>query len=135
MQILLASNNRHKQREMQQILNSRLPGFLDLVTPEDLRYEPLNVVEDGLTLEENAQKKAEAYFNYTKIQCIADDTGLEIDALDGQPGVFSARFAGEQGNDAANRSKILELMKNIPSEERTAQFRTIICLKCEGVLE
>jgi len=87
----------------------------------------LDVVEDTDTLEGNAELKARAFFDKAQIPVIADDTGLEIDALDGRPGVYSARFAGEDVTYADNRRKALELLANIPDKKRTARFRTVIC--------
>ena len=102
-------------------------AFFRIKILSEVLDELFDVVEDGLTLEENAFKKASEYHNLTVLPCFADDTGLEIDALNGEPGVHSARFAGEHGNDAENRKKVLYLLSNFPIEKRTAQFRTVIC--------
>lgn len=97
--VLLATTNKGKQKEFKAML-SRL-GF-DLITPLDLNQEAPKVVEDGLTFEENALLKAKAYAEAFQLPTIADDSGLEVDALGGKPGVFSARFAGPNATDAEN---------------------------------
>ncbi len=141
MKILLATNNKHKITEMQSILGSANLDSIELILPSDVLGEPLEVEETGATLEENAYLKAVALFTASGgIPSIADDTGLEVVSLDNLPGVKSARYAGEHGNDAANRAKILaELAGN---SNRKAQFRTVICfhdgvrtLFAEGICE
>lgn len=84
--------------------------------------------ETGKTLTENAIQKAEAGVELTKKVSIADDTGLEVDALNGFPGVYSARFAGPSGNYKANRKKLLELLNSLPIEQRKARFRCIVAI-------
>ncbi len=126
MKLLIASNNKHKISEIQRILNEKFPGKYEILSPADLSIN-LDVVEDTDTLEGNAELKARAFFDKAQIPVIADDTGLEIDALDGRPGVYSARFAGEDVTYADNRRKALELLANIPDKKRTARFRTVIC--------
>ncbi len=125
MKVLLATNNKHKISEMQSILTTVFGDGLEIVTPADILEVPLEVEETGATLEENAYLKAIALFSTTGIPAIADDTGLEVHELNNQPGVTSARYSGEHGNDAANRQKVLtELSGNL---NRNAQFRTVIC--------
>lgn len=125
MKVLLATNNKHKISEMQSILTTVFGDGLEIVTSADILEVPLEVEETGATLEENAYLKAIALFSTTGIPAIADDTGLEVYALNNQPGVTSARYSGEHGNDAANRQKVLtELSGNL---NRNAQFRTVIC--------
>jgi XTP/dITP diphosphohydrolase len=85
-------------------------------------------VEDGETFQENAIKKAREAAQFTGILALADDSGLEVDCLDGLPGVHSARFAGEPKDDAANNAKLLTLMQDIPWEQRTARFRCVVAL-------
>ncbi len=142
MKILIASNNKHKISEISKILDEYFPGQFEVLSPRELGID-LDVEETADTLEGNAELKARSFFKAAHIPVIADDTGLEIDALNGKPGVFSARFAGEPPDDSKNRLKVLELMKNIPEEKRTARFRTVICYydnakpvfiegKCEG---
>lgn len=132
MKILLGSNNIHKQRELQQIFDAEALGLVELVLPKDVLDEPLDVEESGDTLEKNAYLKAAAFFEASGLPTIADDTGLEIDALEGRPGVYSARFAGEECDDAKNRAKALGLLKEVPDGKRGAQFRTVVCFANEG---
>ena len=127
MKILLASNNQHKLKEIQQIFEQELPGKITILTPAQVMKEILDVEENGETLEANALLKAKAFFEKTGIPCIADDTGLEIKALNGEPGVMSARYAGEHGNDSANRKKTLKELDGTDIDKRQAQFRTVIC--------
>lgn len=88
----------------------------------------LDVQEDGSSFEENAAKKARVTAAATGLITLADDSGLEVDALNGQPGIYSARFAGEQGDDAANNAKLLGLMESVQDEDRTARFVCVIAL-------
>ncbi len=142
MKLLIASNNKHKFSEIVKILNEKFPGKYEVLSPADLSIV-LDVEENANTLEGNAKLKAEAFFEQAKIPVIADDTGLEIDALGGKPGVYSARFAGEDASDKDNRRKALKLLQDIPMHKRNARFRTVICYidsnvkafidgKCEG---
>jgi len=142
MKILLASNNRHKHGEIQQIIDLYSPNLIVLLLPEDILSQKIEVEETGNTLEENAYLKARALFDLTNLPSIADDTGLEVDALNGAPGVHSARFAGEDCIDSDNRKKLLSLLKDVPAEKRTSKFRTVICFinnerieYIEGMLE
>lgn len=98
---------------------------LEIVTPIQLGID-INPEENGATLESNALIKAKEFYLASGIITIADDTGLEVDALDGRPGVYSARYAGESATDGENRSKLLHELGN--TEERSARFRTVICL-------
>jgi len=104
MRIVLASNNRHKLREMQAIL---LPADVELVTPESLGWN-FSAEETGTTFRENALIKARACYAASGLPSLGDDSGLAVRALDGRPGVYSARYAGEHGNDAANIRRVLE---------------------------
>lgn len=118
---VLATHNRDKIKEFK----AKLGNEIDLKTLDDFPDMP-DVVEDGETLPENARKKAVEIHAYTGLPTIADDTGLEVDALNGAPGVYSSRFAGENVSYAQNVDKLLEELKNIPMEQRTARFRTSI---------
>lgn len=118
---VLATHNRDKIKEFK----AKLGNEIDLKTLDDFPDMP-DVVEDGETLPENAGKKAREIHAYTGLPTIADDTGLEVDALDGAPGVYSSRFAGEDVTYAQNVDKLLDELKNIPVEQRTARFRTSI---------
>ncbi len=126
MRLLLASNNLHKVEELRAILATIDPD-IELLTLSDLGDQQLEVEETGSTLEENAYLKARAFYELSGIACIADDTGLEADALHGAPGVHTARFAGENASYSDNVLLLLERMKGIPENERQATFRTVIC--------
>lgn len=123
MNILLATNNRHKAEEIEAIL-SDLNG-ISVLTLSDYGRELPEPVEDGVTLEENAWIKAKEIHDATGLPVLADDTGLEVDQLDGAPGVYSARYAGESATYDDNCNALLDAMKGATS--RTARFRTVIC--------
>jgi XTP/dITP diphosphohydrolase len=120
--IVLATRNRHKLDEIRWILN--LPG-IDFVTCEDFPGLP-DVAEDGLTFSQNAVKKAATIAKATGLWALGDDSGLEVAALRGAPGVNSARYAGKHGDDAANMAKLLKDMEGVP--DRAARFRCVIAL-------
>ncbi|RKY87179.1 non-canonical purine NTP pyrophosphatase, RdgB/HAM1 family, partial [candidate division KSB1 bacterium] len=130
-QLFIASNNKGKIKEIKTILGSIVKDFL---IPEDLKITE-KVIEDGKTFLENAKKKAEYFYDKTGILTLSDDSGLEVDILDGAPGVNSARFAGENADDLENNIKLLDIMRNIPEDKRRAQFRCIMVLKGEKTLE
>jgi len=122
--LLLATRNQHKKRELQELLSDL---EIDILTLDDI--EPLpEVKEDGTTFEENAVKKACETAQNSGWLSLADDSGLEVDALQGKPGVHSARFAGEGASDEANNAKLLELLKDVPDSERTARFVCVMAL-------
>jgi XTP/dITP diphosphohydrolase len=124
--LLIGSNNPGKVQEIREILaGGDFPARI--LTPSEARGFPTEIAETGATLEENAYLKAHAIFSQTLRACVADDTGLEVDALGGAPGVRSARYAGERASDAENRAKLLEALRGVPEEERGAQFRTVVC--------
>lgn len=127
MKLLFGSNNKHKAEEIKQIINTNFPDYFEILTPNNIFNNSPEIEETGTTLSENAYIKANAFYKLTGIPCFADDTGLEIDALDKKPGVYSARFAGEDCIDADNRKKVLRLLQNTPNNERTARFKTVIC--------
>lgn len=124
MKILLATHNIKKRDELQRILS---PLGIDVVIAEDIDCELRDVEETGVTFEENALLKAEAGCQDSGLPCIADDSGLCVDALDGAPGVYSARYSGVHGNDEANIDKLLSELKDVPEEKRTARF---VCAAC-----
>ena len=127
MKLLLATNNAHKAQEIREILKD---SFTEIVTMRDAGIE-LDVVEDGATFRENALKKAIETLDYAKDRfdaVLADDSGLSVDALNGAPGVFSARFSGEGHDDAANNSKLIRLLHDVPFEQRTARFCCCVAL-------
>lgn len=116
--LLLATRNQHKKREMQAILADL---SVQILTLEDVPELP-EVEEDGNSFAENAAKKARQTAALSGITCLADDSGLSVDALDGKPGVYSARFAGPDADDDKNNEKLLGLMESVPDEKRTAAF-------------
>jgi len=122
--VVVATRNKGKLVEIRTAL-----GFLgwEFVTAEDLGAD-LEVEETGETFLENALLKAEAYRDEFGIAALADDSGLQVDALDGQPGVWSSRFAGEDADDDANNRLLLERLDGIPDRDRTARFRSVIVL-------
>ena len=126
MKLIFGTSNRGKLREASEILG---PDF-QLACPADMGITE-DVEETGETLEANSILKAEHIFDITHCACFADDTGLEVDALGGAPGVHSARYAGEGHDFAANRRKLLEAMKDVPDELRTARFRCVVTLILE----
>lgn len=124
LKIVLATRNRDKIREIQQVLEGLEIEILLL----DQFPEIPEVEEDGQTIEQNALKKARAISDATRLFALADDTGLEVDYLDGQPGVYSSRFAGKGASYDDNCNKLLESMKGVPEIQRTARFRCIIAI-------
>ena len=126
MKLIFGTSNRGKLHEASEILG---PDY-QVVCPADLGITE-DVEETGDTLEANSILKAEHIFNITHTACFADDTGLEVDALGGAPGVRSARYAGDEHDFAANRRKLLDVMKDVPEELRTARFRCVVTLILE----
>lgn len=124
MKIVLATNNRHKVEEIKDVL-SDLPA--QILTLEDFPNFP-PVEETGKTLGENAILKAKATCRFTNLPSMADDSGLEVDALGGAPGVMSARFAGEHCSFRDNNLKLLSLMQQVPAEKRGARFVCAVAL-------
>jgi len=117
--IIVASNNAHKIREIKEILKG-LP--YDIVSLKEAGID-IDVAETGSTFMENAYIKASEIFNVANgAMVLADDSGLMVDALDGAPGIYSARFAGDHGNSRKNNEKLLCLLRDVPYEKRTAQF-------------
>ena len=137
--LILATNNPDKIREIEKILADI---DIDILTMADFDDFPA-VEETGKTIVENAVLKAEAVWKRYGLPCIADDTGLEVDYLDGAPGVYSSRFAGENSTYEENYRKLLSLMKTAPTGERSARFKTVIAFvdyegkshTAEGILE
>lgn len=122
--ILVASGNSHKISEIKFVLKEI--NKLKILSYKDLGVS-VEVTEDGDTLEKNAFKKAKEVFNVFKIPVISDDTGLFTDALNGEPGVYSARYSGADAAYSENCSKLLFNLKVVPFEKRTAYFETVIC--------
>lgn len=127
--VVLASANSHKLKEIQSILKD---FEFDLVTMADAGFGDEEIIEDGDTFEANSLIKAKAVFEKLGIASLADDSGLSVDFLGGAPGVYSARYAGEPKSDLRNNQKLLEALKDVPSEKRIARFVTVITLIFEN---
>jgi len=125
MKIVFASNNKNKVFEIQR----QLPSFIEIVTLEEIGCTE-DIAETGTTLEENAVIKANYVTQHYGLPCFADDTGLEIAALNGEPGVYSARYAGEDKNADKNMDLVLSRMDGV--SDREAQFKTVIALNMNG---
>ncbi|MDD5986557.1 MAG: RdgB/HAM1 family non-canonical purine NTP pyrophosphatase [Eubacteriales bacterium] len=123
--IVVSTNNQHKIQEIEQITK---PFGFQLLSKSEAGAGDIDVVEDGATFEENSRKKAEEIMKATGKITIADDSGLVVDCLDGAPGVYSARFAGVDGDDEANNRKLIELLRPVPFAERTARFVSVITM-------
>ncbi|PCJ43674.1 MAG: non-canonical purine NTP pyrophosphatase, RdgB/HAM1 family [SAR86 cluster bacterium] len=142
--LVLASNNKGKLKELQETLASLK---LNLISQSEFDFP--EAIEDGLSFVENAIIKARHAAEQTGLPAIADDSGLEVDALGGEPGIYSARYAGSnlsrQENDAANNRRVLEKLKGVPKENRSARFQCVIAflrsaddpmpLICQGTWE
>ncbi|MBQ2246319.1 MAG: XTP/dITP diphosphatase [Selenomonadales bacterium] len=140
-QIVLATKNKGKIKEMRELL---APMNIEVLSLAD--FAPVDDAEEnGATFAENAMIKARYYFAHTGTPCLADDSGLEVDALDGRPGVYSARYSGEDATDKTNNAKVLCEMEGVEREKRTARFRCAMALvgdnielttdgTCEGLL-
>ncbi len=126
MDFILATNNMKKLAEMQRILS---PLGINVVTAKMLGTTLEEVEEDGQTFEDNAKLKAVAACKQMNMPAIADDSGLCVDYLDGAPGIFSARFAGEHGNDEKNNDLLIQKLEGVPIEKRGAHYVCAIC--CE----
>ncbi|WP_444964742.1 XTP/dITP diphosphatase [Pediococcus pentosaceus] len=127
-EILIATKNDGKLKEFKQIFEQKGIAVKSLKDIND----DVEIVENGLSFEENARLKADGYAKSIGIPVLADDSGLEIDALNGRPGIFSARYAGDH-NDAANNAKVLSELGGIPDEKRTATFHsTVVVRKPDG---
>ena len=124
MEIVIATHNEDKLKEILKAFGNHIHS-INLLTLNDFP-EIGEIIEDGKTLEENALIKAKEVFNLTGIPALSDDTGLEVDALNGKPGVHTARYAGEGCSYNDNVIKLLEDMKTVPAPNRTAVFKTVI---------
>jgi len=125
MKLVFATNNKHKMNELQAILGNSI----QLLSLKDIGCNE-EIPENQLTLEGNARQKALFVLEKYGYSCFADDTGLEIEALNGEPGVYSARYAGEEKNSEANMNKVLKKLSKI--NNRNARFRTVISLIIDG---
>ncbi len=127
-EVIIATKNRGKAQEFERIFQARglqVKTLLDFPEIED-------VEETGTTFEENAKIKSETISNLLGKMVIADDSGLEVDALDGRPGVYSARYAGIQKDDEDNMDKVLAELTDVPENERTARFRCVLAVSQPG---
>ncbi len=143
MKLVIATNNLNKIREIRDKFAAI--GGLELVPLTDFP-DPPDVIEDGSSFRENAYKKAREIASYAGSPAMADDSGLAVDALDGRPGIYSARYAGESATDADRCRMILREMNGIPAERRSARFICVIAIvfpdgrsyfaegSCEGVI-
>jgi XTP/dITP diphosphohydrolase len=141
--IVLATHNAGKIREFRAVL---LPLGYEVVSVKQLLPDLIEPEETGATFEENARLKAMYYMKATGKPCLADDSGIIADALNGQPGVYSARYAGEPANDEANNQKLINALAPFPPELRTVRYRCVLFLvfpdgreieasgDCEGLL-
>ncbi|MFD0931209.1 RdgB/HAM1 family non-canonical purine NTP pyrophosphatase [Psychroflexus salinarum] len=119
MKLIFATHNPNKVKEIQELL----PEHIQILSLNDLDYNK-EIVEYGETIEANAKIKAETISELYDLPCFADDTGLEVEALDGKPGVKSARYAGQEKSDEANKEKLLKNLEG--AEDRSARFKTVI---------
>lgn len=138
--VVIATSNHGKLLEIRQILRS-VP--LELISMGEYWNSQVEIEETGSTFEENALIKAQWVYNKSGLWALADDSGLEVDALDGKPGVLSARFAGVNAGAEENNRKLLNELKNTPASDRSARFRCVMvlktapdrCLFSEGICE
>ena len=127
--LIMATNNAHKLQEVREILGDAyvVKGLADIGCNED-------IPEDADTLEGNALQKARYVHEHYGVDCFADDTGLEVDCLNGEPGVYSARYAGEPKDPVKNVQKLLKELEGVPFARRTARFRCVVALIENGEL-
>ncbi|MCR4925559.1 MAG: XTP/dITP diphosphatase [Clostridiales bacterium] len=143
MDFLIATHNMKKRNELQRILE---PLGVNVLTAEQAGISLTDVEETGTTFEENAALKAHSGAKESGMPTIADDSGLMVDALNGEPGVYSARYAGDHGNDEKNIDKLLKNLEGVEAEKRTARFVSAVCCvfpdgreftvrgECEGLI-
>ena len=124
-QLVFATNNRHKLEEVA----SKITGQIELLSLDDIGCSD-DIEETGVTFNENASIKSNFIYRKYKLNCFGDDSGLEIDALNGEPGIYSARYAGTHGDHDANIDKVLDKMQD--KTDRRARFRTVISLIWEA---
>ena len=140
MKLVLASRNRKKIKELETFL-SEISSDITVLSLDDIGFHD-EIVEDGATFAENSRIKASVPAELGYIG-VADDSGLEVDALGGEPGVYSARYSGEGANDEKNNKKLLAALAGVPDEKRTARFRTVVTcvfpdgdeIQAEGICE
>lgn len=129
--LVLATNNQHKIKEIKTLLEDL---DIEIVSLNEISNPPV-LIEDKLTFRENALSKARTIFQHTKITALADDSGLEVFFLNGRPGVFSARFAGDRATTELNNKKLLSEMMGVPQRRRKARFVAALALVGEGFEE
>ncbi|MBY4676421.1 XTP/dITP diphosphatase [Marinobacterium arenosum] len=139
-QIVLASGNKGKLREFNQVLS-----HWDIEVLPQSHFQVVDAEETGLSFVENAILKARHAARATGLPALADDSGLEVDAINGQPGIYSARFAGPAADDMQNNAKLLEMLNGLPDDQRSARFRCVLAfmrhaedptpLICQGTWE
>lgn len=123
--LVAATQNKNKIKEIEAITKA---FGMKIISRDEAGVPPVDIVEDGSTFEENSEKKAAEIMKLCGKITIADDSGLEVDCLDGAPGVYSARFAGKDGDDRANNEKLKNLIKDVPYEKRTGRFVSVITM-------
>jgi len=128
-ELIIATKNKGKVKEFQNLLQNEHLQIKSLLDLDDAHFD---VEETGNTFEENARLKAEEISNIIQRPVLADDSGLVVDALNGEPGVYSARYAGEPSNDNLNYKKVLNKMENVPDEQRSAHFICVLALAVPG---
>ncbi len=122
--IVFSSGNKGKLREVRAFFKDM---DIEILSPKDLGLDNFDVMEDKDSLEGNAEKKALELFDIVKRPVFSDDTGLFVDYLDGAPGVYSARFAGEDANFTSNKKKLLSELSGVEQKKRTAYFKSVVC--------
>jgi XTP/dITP diphosphohydrolase len=127
-EILLATRNKHKTQEIQTMLGEGV-----IVTDVTLHAHLPEIEETGITFEENSKLKAEGISRHVRGIVLADDSGLEVDALGKEPGIYSARYAGPECTDEANTALVLKKLKGLPDEVRTARFRCVLAVAENGI--
>ncbi len=123
--VVAATKNKNKVKEMNAILEKY---DMKIIPQDEAGMMDIEVVEDGTTFEENSYKKAYEIMRACGRTTVADDSGLMVDALNGAPGIYSARFAGTEHDDVANNAKLLNLLSDVPYEKRTAKFVTVMTM-------
>ena len=130
MEIFIATKNQKKLKELERIL---IPMGFDVLSQKDFNKNFPEPIENGTTFEENAIIKAKDGLNNTGLISVADDSGICVDYLDGAPGIYSARYSGEHGDDESNNQKLLCELENVPLEKRTARYvAAIACVFPDG---
>ena len=123
--VVAATHNKHKIKEIQAITKE---FDMEIISRDEAGVPKIEILEDGETFEENSEKKAREVMELCGKITIADDSGLMVDAINGAPGVISARFAGEDGNDQKNNDKLLALLSDVKPDDRSAKFVSVITM-------